>query len=168
MSVTKNEHNKAFKKLGLRSIEHRYSCTWDRSYNTFANVYELAPDGKVRMQDLEAYLDEQEYDYVSKNTAMWYAPDGTRRTFRCYFWRRAKYDFLIIMTRQRTGKKEYVTRAEHHYKKAPRDTSLIEGPLVEAVMDNKPKRKRLEDVLPKKKSKPKKSKKPSTRRRLNR
>jgi len=84
MSVTKNEHNKAFKKLGLRSIEHRYSCTWDRSYNTFANAYELAPDGKVRMQDLEAYLDEQEYDYVSKNTAMRYAHDATMRTHRCY------------------------------------------------------------------------------------
>lgn len=160
----KNEHTSAFKKLGLASIEYRYSSTWDHSYNTFANVFELAPEQKPLMKDLEKYISKQKYKHISTNQAMMYATNGKRSTFRCYFFRRAKFDFIIAMSRQTVGKKEYLTRVEFHYEQAPvRPPKGV--PSVEVITKSKPKT----EAKTKVKETPTKTKtKSTTRRRLTR
>lgn len=157
----RNEHTPALKKLGLVSLEpNRRSCTWDYSHGTLANVFGLAPKEKVLMDDLEKYFHKHKYKHKATNSALVYEGEGQMMTVRCYYYIREKFSFFVVMTRQRKGKKEYVTRAEFHYEKAPEPKPLVEKPKA------KVKAKVTKEVKPKKKAKKPEPKAKPVRRRL--
>lgn len=116
--VTKDTHKAKFKKFGLVSNRIRYSIGWDHKCNTFANDYQLAPKAKVLMDDVEDYLIDKGYSHAATNTALMLDERGFSSKFRCHYYKKKKFDFVVVFTRQRKGKKEYVTSIDHHYEDA--------------------------------------------------
>lgn len=144
-------HTAAFEKLGLAAVEKRYSCTWDYDYNTNALAYK--PRKPVTMQRLQKYLEKNKYRLISTNSALLYETEGKRSTFRCHYYRRDKFDFFTIFTRQYKGDEESVTSAEYHFERAAEPPKPVRRRLLKTEAPKqaiKPERRRLKaKVTPK-------------------
>jgi len=118
MTVSADTHKAKFKKLGLMSHQTKLGMGWDYKDYTLAHEFKLTPKAKVLMDDLEDYLIDKGYSHVTSNRATLFTGDGKPSKFRCHYYRKKKFDFIVVFTRQRQGKKEYVTTVEHHYQNA--------------------------------------------------